>query len=906
MGNTKSHLQKLQDIKKRDVEVLLKKSYRGIWESAIKEYSDSAHFVYELLQNADDTKATWVDFFLDKDGLWFKHNGTLRFTISEPDNEDQDSEKGTLGHINAITSIGNSSKIDDQKIGKFGIGFKAVFAYSLTPHVYDEIFNFKLENYIVPSEIPANTTRRNKGETLFYFPFNHSEKSKELAYKEIEEKLSSLSQPLLFLSNLEKIIWSSTGKNGSYTKNLVKSERFEQITALLFEVTKAENDVIENQLIWIFTKEVIHKELKSSHRIAVGFFITEQQELEVGYHYDAFCFFPTKEETKLGFVIQAPFLLTVSREGIKASEDWNIELIQLVADLSAEAILLLKQIGISEKTYLINDSILDLVPYKESDFLNTFNKSRISFWPFYYSILNKFKNEKLLPGIGGKYYAYENAYWASDPDLVDLFSDSQISDLTENPNSGWVFVSKGQKQLNQANKALEAYINSIVIDVLDSKKLLRRIKPSFIEAQSDTWLIKFYSYLGGRRSLWDDKEKLALRRPILLNQHRIAVVPFEDDLMTPNIFLPTNRATSYDTIYQPFVEDVGAFEFFKSLGLGMPDLRAEIFKTIIPNYYDESKFDLPDSRLMHFDSFILYFNNCPIGLRADFVNKLKEIKFVAARDAGNLNTRIFCRPEEVYFSTNQLKVYFNSMPGVYLLDEEYYIEYLSEEKRDNFNLFLIEIGLRVTPRLLKNYLEISNELKEQLKIDRFQINKKYSENQSITDVNLEGLVESTNKITLELSIIIWEFLLEIIQGKKYSAVRDLLYGSFKYFAKGDKYYRIEKFDSTLIAILKSKKWLFDLDNKIVSASMITIEKIHNQYNKKHDSVDSLYELLGIRSDYTDLLLLNDEQQVAINLGRKLIKEGITEADISAYIDEISQRKKKYGGYQKCYSKNIRL
>ena len=144
-------LQSLKKTKQQDVEVLLKKAYRGIWETAIKKYSDSAHFVYELLQNADDTKATWVEFTIEENGLWFKHNGSVRFTISNPANEDEDSENGTLGHINAITSIGNSTKIDEQKIGKFGIGFKAVFAYSLTPHIYDDNFNllyniFKNEN----------------------------------------------------------------------------------------------------------------------------------------------------------------------------------------------------------------------------------------------------------------------------------------------------------------------------------------------------------------------------------------------------------------------------------------------------------------------------------------------------------------------------------------------------------------------------------------------------------------------------------------------------------------------------------------------------------------------------------------------------------------------------------------
>jgi hypothetical protein len=49
--------------------VLLKKEYRVIWKTAIKKYSDSAHFVYELLQNSDDTKVTWVEFDIEENCL---------------------------------------------------------------------------------------------------------------------------------------------------------------------------------------------------------------------------------------------------------------------------------------------------------------------------------------------------------------------------------------------------------------------------------------------------------------------------------------------------------------------------------------------------------------------------------------------------------------------------------------------------------------------------------------------------------------------------------------------------------------------------------------------------------------------------------------------------------------------
>ena len=96
---------------------------RGIRASIVEKYSEKAHFVYELLQNADDVNATEVRFILRKSGLYFMHNGSVHFTVTAPDDMRQ------IGHLNAITAIGDTSKLgsDSPKIGKFGIGFKAVF-----------------------------------------------------------------------------------------------------------------------------------------------------------------------------------------------------------------------------------------------------------------------------------------------------------------------------------------------------------------------------------------------------------------------------------------------------------------------------------------------------------------------------------------------------------------------------------------------------------------------------------------------------------------------------------------------------------------------------------------------------------------------------------------------------------
>ena len=99
-------------------------------------YPDTAHFIYELLQNAEDTKATTVHFTLNENCLEFIHNGERLF--SETD-------------VKSITSFGNSTKRDDPtSIGKFGVGFKAVFAYTDTPEIHSGDFHFRIYDFVVP------------------------------------------------------------------------------------------------------------------------------------------------------------------------------------------------------------------------------------------------------------------------------------------------------------------------------------------------------------------------------------------------------------------------------------------------------------------------------------------------------------------------------------------------------------------------------------------------------------------------------------------------------------------------------------------------------------------------------------------------------------------------------------
>ena len=218
-----------------------------------KKYSDQAHFIYELLQNADDAHATTARFVLERDRLIFAHNGTRHFSVSNPATEDADSENGTLGDINAITSIANSNKTE-ASIGKFGVGFKAVFQYTSTPHIYTTAFKFRIDRFIVPSLLEGDINERKAEETLFVFPFDHPERNAEEAYRDISDKLRNLSFPLLFLSKLKNIEFEFENVLGLYGKEIVTSRLFDDTIAEHIRLTQNNGDDLYDENLWLFSR----------------------------------------------------------------------------------------------------------------------------------------------------------------------------------------------------------------------------------------------------------------------------------------------------------------------------------------------------------------------------------------------------------------------------------------------------------------------------------------------------------------------------------------------------------------------------------------------------------------------------------------------------------------------------
>ena len=96
----------------------------------INQYSDRTHFIYEILQNAEDAGATHVKFHLERERLVIYHNGR---PFDEKD-------------IEGVCGIANGTKEDGTRIGHFGIGFKSVYCYTEKPHIYSGKYHFVIKN----------------------------------------------------------------------------------------------------------------------------------------------------------------------------------------------------------------------------------------------------------------------------------------------------------------------------------------------------------------------------------------------------------------------------------------------------------------------------------------------------------------------------------------------------------------------------------------------------------------------------------------------------------------------------------------------------------------------------------------------------------------------------------------
>lgn len=272
-------------------------------------YSDRTHFVYELLQNAEDAIGWRVEedgdtrrsvvFHLTRDALHFRHSG-LPFA-----------EK----HVRGICDIGKGTKRQElTAIGKHGIGFKSVYAYTHHPEIHSGEEHFVIESFVRPREAAFRPTPPD--ETLFVLPFDHPEIGPAKAHAAILSRFRKLGlKTLLFLRHVESIEWDvESGDRGHYLRESRPLGHDLQLITLLGQSGTQEETVQER---WMVVRKAVFDVGKPAGFVEVAFQVEPNEAGSKRRDRDRVIratdsplvvFFPTEKETHLGFLIQGPYL----------------------------------------------------------------------------------------------------------------------------------------------------------------------------------------------------------------------------------------------------------------------------------------------------------------------------------------------------------------------------------------------------------------------------------------------------------------------------------------------------------------------------------------------------------------------------------------------------------------------
>lgn len=457
-------------------------------------YPDEAHFIYELLQNAEDAGASEASFELLPDFCAFEHNGIRHFNERD---------------IRGITGIFNSSKRDNpDRIGKFGVGFKSVFVYTDSPIVYSKDYNFKILNLVLPQEVPS---RHGLGErTRFEFPFNSPKKDVNAAYAEVKVGLEQLSDTtLLFLNNLRQIKWKVGEKEGAVLREehseshvevlkLVDGEdpissHWLRFSAPVQDLTHFTTPVdgIERQKVAVAFELALTNETKSFDKSQP---LGKQVKVTPAVKGKVSVFFPAEKETSgLRFHLHGPFIPELSRASIKNSPE-NLPLFDQLAVVAAKALHEVKGLG------LLTSEFLAVLPNNDDPLPDRYQVIRKA-------ILDEMHKASLVPTYGGGFAPAMRLYQAR-ASLKALLSAEDLAFVTERKDEpDWAI---GATQRNSNQDRLLASLGIPSWDVEDLKEFFeskaRKGEPwedcelsknvlNWLEIKSFEWLQALYALL---------------------------------------------------------------------------------------------------------------------------------------------------------------------------------------------------------------------------------------------------------------------------------------------------------------------------------------------------------------------------------------------------------------------------
>lgn len=545
-------------------------------------YSDSNHFVYELLQNAEDARATRVVIEYYEDKLIFYHNGKPF---------DEKDVKGVSSML-----MGMKDKNDASTIGKFGMGFKSVFKYTYQPEVYSDDEAFRIENYLLPVEMPEAWDYQSEKQKLSYevsdggrfIPFASSghltkfiipfAKKKDdgsivnVPGNEVLSKLKGLTgEILLFLTHIKILYWVDK-KTGKYAKiTLTEAKNNDKLITCRIEGSAYAGE--ENVNRYLKYKKVFDHPEMSNAEVSVAYKVNNRvNNINEMAHTDVWVYFPTRDNTDLPFLVHGSFETAVSREKLMIPSAFNDVLFDELGNLIVKSLKDLKNRKMITQVFIRRVLI---AAFKDEENNNTIPglKAKVS---------ECFKQGGYLPNKDGGYSAVDDVVMAVPFGIADFFSNSLFAQSFTNVKS---FVSFNNEREANFTEYFYWLMNELDVHTFTLDQwadCLKNMGEQKVNVEALEELKEFYAFLSDHReSLYSSNLSytrsgpyermiknsitrawgILKRAPLILNAEDILVPAMKGN--SPNIYL--GASSKYRSVVASAIVNVKIASDFERL-----------------------------------------------------------------------------------------------------------------------------------------------------------------------------------------------------------------------------------------------------------------------------------------------------------------------------------------------------
>lgn len=822
-------------------------------------YSDSNHFVYELLQNAEDERATKVVFEYYKDRLVFYHNG---------DAFNEEDVKGVSSML-----MGTKDKNSAQTIGRFGMGFKSVFKYTYQPEIYSDNEAFRIENYLLPVELEGKWDLNDEKAKLTYYlssgneyrPFEKEEHLTKIVIpfakknqegdivivngEEVLKKLKDLEcEILLFLSNIKRLYWIDKTTDKYAMISLDESSKDNNIKTCRIEGTEY-GDKEEISKYLELTKKFDHSEM-SSAEVSIAYRLNNRSNnVNEMKDTNVWVYFPTKDNTNLPFLIHGSFETAVSREKLMEPSAFNNYLYEQLEDLICESLLELREKGLITQMFL--RKVL-LVAFKEPRLPNLKQK-----------VTDIFLANNLLPDKSGECRRTNEVSIAVPFGIAEFkeketfadsfrtvkafvaFNNEKESNFTEYFN--WLrddlhinifnLASWANRLCKYENRDIRSYGKGIE-EIKDFYEFLSDYRESVYSRATRYYGTSYYSrsgpYESSIRECLSSAWKLLKQAPIILNAEQFMVQAYKDT--KPNIYL--NSSSQYKNVLAAAIVNSDISKEFKPLledGFSIKEFNNfQYVKEKVVNKYINIDEDINFENSEDYDEEYIEDLNQIIKL-IDDTHEIKAIQEMLKnayiiRIINNEGEVQFSRPKDVYTNVSEegvnLEVYYREITSnKYCIDKEFYLNngiQISKLQQFGLSISIIDEGDR-------NYSGSSGyaswkaleEYCPRINIDELNENIKYIEK------------NPDKELAKEKSAEILRMLLKISRK---------LEGTVRH-RKSNPYDEKEK-SSLLENIIQSGEWLFDKNERLCSTVGISKYDLNKEIYGEVINDKEAYKILG--------------------------------------------------------------